>query len=291
MREAIGLIGVGLVGSAIAENLLDAGFSVVGFDIDDARLRWLEEAGGESASCAREVGERTERVFLALMTDDIVREVVEDSEGLTQASSLPTHIIDCSTVDPDETVALAGRLREKNISYLDAPISGSSDQIRKREGVFMVGGDRAAFEACRDLFSAVAEEYDHVGPSGAGSKTKLASNLILGLNRLVLAEGLVFAERLGLDLESFLPLLKKTPAYSGAIDSKGRKLLDGDYEPQARLAQHAKDLDIILERACRHSQSLPLTAVHKDLLEAAIRSGDGDLDNCAVIEQIRRMRD
>ncbi len=289
MREAIGLIGVGLVGSALAENLLGAGFSVVGFDIDGDRLRWLEEAGGEPASSAREVGERTGRVFLSLMTAEIVRQAVEGPQGLMRAKSPPSHVIDCSTADPEETIALAGRLREKNVSYLDAPVSGSSEQIRKREGVFMVGGDPAAFEACRDLFDAVARRSCYVGLSGDGSKTKLASNLILGLNRAALAEGMVFAERLGLDLKTFLPLLKKTPAYSRAMDAKGRKFLEEDYAPVARLVQHAKDLDIILDHAGRRGQPLPLASVHKDLLDAAIRAGDGDLDNCAVIKEIRRM--
>jgi 3-hydroxyisobutyrate dehydrogenase-like beta-hydroxyacid dehydrogenase len=184
---------------------------------------------------------------------------------------------------------MARKLKERDVFFLDAPISGSSQQIRRREGVVMVGGEREAYEACVDLLGAVAEKYFYVGPSGDGSKAKLASNLILGLNRLVLAEGLVFAEKLGLNLRSLLHLLKETPAYSCAMDVKGQKMVEGDFKPDSRISQHNKDLEIILGYAERSGQRLPLTRVHKDILEAAIQAGEGELDNCAIIEQLRRL--
>jgi 3-hydroxyisobutyrate dehydrogenase-like beta-hydroxyacid dehydrogenase len=152
----------------------------------------------------------------------------------------------------------------------------------------MVGGDKAAFEACSNILEALSEKVFYVGPSGHGSKAKLASNLILGLNRLVLAEGLVFAEKLGLDLAAFLELLKTTPAYSAAMDIKGEKMLKGDFTAQARIRQHHKDVSLILKYAEKTGQELPLSKVHLDVLEKAITAGDADLDNSAVIKEIRR---
>ena len=134
----------------------------------------------------------------------------------------------------------------------------------------------------------LSEKVFYVGPSGSGSKAKLASNLILGLNRLALAEGLVFAEKLGLELESFLELLKVSPAYSVAMDVKGRKMLDKDFVPQSKIRQHHKDVSIILKYAEKVGQQLPLSRVHLDVLEKAIEAGDGELDNAAVIGEIRR---
>ena len=119
----------------------------------------------------------------------------------------------------------------------------------------------------------------------------LASNLILGLNRLALAEGLVLAEKLGLDQERFLDLLKQTPAYSRAMDVKGQKMIDQDFAADSRIKQHLKDVRLILQHAEKHGQELPLTNVHLDVLEQALSAGDGDLDNAAVINQIRRMAD
>ena len=124
-----------------------------------------------------------------------------------------------------------------------------------------MGGERSAYEACLDLIRAIADRHYHLGAPGAGSRAKLASNLILGLNRLVLAEGLVFAERLGLDLPGFLAMVKTTPAYSCAMDVKGEKMLRGDFTPQSKAAQHHKDLRIILESAAKAGQELPLAAL------------------------------
>jgi 3-hydroxyisobutyrate dehydrogenase-like beta-hydroxyacid dehydrogenase len=152
----------------------------------------------------------------------------------------------------------------------------------------MVGGDKEVFEKCTDIFDALAEKVFYLGPSGSGSKAKLASNLILGLNRLALAEGLVFAEKLGLDLEVFLKLLKATPAYSAIMDTKGEKMLKGDFSAQARVRQHHKDVSLILKYAERAGQELPLSKVHLDVLEKAIENGDADLDNAAVIREIKR---
>jgi len=173
---------------------------------------------------------------------------------------------------------------------LDAPFSGSSQQLRDRDIVFMVGGDKAAFDKCMDIFRAASEKIFYLGPSGSGSRAKLASNLVLGLNRLTLAEGLVFASKLGLEPKLFLELLKVTPAYSAAMDIKGKKMLKGDFTPQARLRQHYKDVSIILKYAEKTGQELPLSRVHLDVLQRAIEAGDGDLDNSAVIREIERRK-
>ena len=128
----------------------------------------------------------------------------------------------------------------------------------------------------------------YVGPSGCGSKAKLATNLVLGLNRLVLAEGMVFAEKLGLPLDTFLRLLKVSPAYSAAVDVKGEKMLKNDFEPVSRIRQHHKDVSLMLKHANRHNQRLPLSDAHLKILERAIAAGDGELDTSAVIKEIRR---
>jgi 3-hydroxyisobutyrate dehydrogenase-like beta-hydroxyacid dehydrogenase len=143
---------------------------------------------------------------------------------------------------------------------------------------------------CADILQSLGKETFYLGNSGNGSRAKLASNLILGLNRLALAEGLVFANKLGLDPKVFLELLKVTPAYSAAMDVKGKKMLDGDFTPQARLSQHHKDVSIMLKYSKKLGQELPLSKVHLDVLKKAIEAGDGDLDNSAVIRDIERRK-
>ena len=172
------------------------------------------------------------------------------------------------------------------MNLLDATLSGSSEQIRRRKAVFMVGGEASAFKSCADLFDACAERSFYLGPSGSGSKAKLANNLILGLNRLVLAEGLEFGRALGLDAAAFLDLCKASPAYSCAMDVKGEKMVKGDFRPQSRIRQHLKDLEIMLEYADKSGATLTLGEVHLKLLEKAVASGDGDLDTSAVIRHL-----
>jgi len=294
MTAKIGLVGLGLVGTAMAERLLAEQFEVVGFDIDSTKCEHLEQLGGKAFSNPAQVAEQADRVVLSLPDTEVVVQVVEGLGGILKAKSTggsrtaPTYIIDTTTGDPEETAALAQRLAKQGIYFLDAPFSGSSRQLMDRDVVFMVAGDMAAFEKCMDIFRVAAKKIFYLGPSGNGSRAKLASNLILGLNRLALAEGLVFASKLGLDAQGFLELLKVTPAYSAAMDVKGKKMLDGDFTAQARLRQHHKDVSIILKYAEKAGQELPLSRVHLDVLKKAIAAGDGDLDNSAVIREIER---
>jgi len=287
--KTVGLVGIGLVGTAIAENLLANGFVVIGFARREVKRRELERLGGRVAESLGEVARAANRVILSLTDSDAVEEVVLGPGGLLEAGVGLRVIIDTTTGEPERTETLARQLSDRDIQLLDAPISGSSEQIRRRHGVILVGGERTAYESCLDLFQILSQKHYYLGSPGAGSRAKLASNLILGLNRLVLAEGLVFAERLGLDLETFLAMARTTPAYSAAMDVKGKKMLQGDFTPQSRITQHHKDLRIMLEYAGRLGQELPLARLHKKILEQCITAGEGDLDTSAVIREIRRM--
>jgi 3-hydroxyisobutyrate dehydrogenase-like beta-hydroxyacid dehydrogenase len=290
MRETVGLVGIGLVGTALAENLLAGGFDVIGYARSEASREKLVRLGGRAAGRAGEVAEAAARVILSLPDSDAVEQVVAADDGLLAARGRLRLILDTTTGDPARTEALAARCAARGIQFVDAPISGSSEQIRRRQGVVLVGGEPAACDACLDLVRAMADRHYHLGGPGAGARAKLASNLILGLNRLVLAEGLVFAERLGLDLPAFLAMLKTTPAYSCAMDVKGEKMLQGDFAPQSKAAQHHKDLRIILECAAKAGQALPLASLHRGILEQAMAAGEGDLDTSVVLRVLRRMR-
>jgi 3-hydroxyisobutyrate dehydrogenase-like beta-hydroxyacid dehydrogenase len=290
VTSKIGLVGLGLVGTAMIERLLTERYNVIGFDIEPAKCEHLKQLGGKVVGNPAKVAEKTDRVILSLTDTEVVLKVVEGYDGILQAKSPPKYIIDTTTGDPDETEALAQRLAKKDIYFLDAPFSGSSRQVRDKEITFMVGGDKTAYEKCMDIFQTLGTNVFYLGDSGNGSRAKLASNLILGLNRLALAEGLVFASRLGLDPKAFLELLKVTPAYSAAMDVKGKKMLDGDFTAEGRLRQHHKDVSIILKYSEKLEQELPLSKVHLDVLKKAIEAGDGDLDNSAVIREIERRK-
>jgi 3-hydroxyisobutyrate dehydrogenase-like beta-hydroxyacid dehydrogenase len=286
MTGAVGLVGVGLVGIELARHLVRRGYRVTGCDVDPARLALLEAAGGEAAASPAAVAVAASRVVLALLDTDVTRRVVEGADGLMAAARPPRYIVDTSTGDPDAVVALGARVAARGTRLVDATISGSSGQIAARSAVVMVGGEPADCEACADLFAAFGDRVFRLGGPGAGMKAKLASNVILGLNRLVLAEGLAFARALGLDLDAFLAMARVSPAYSVAMDVKGERMIAGRYgEPDSRVRQHLKDVDIIVKYAHAAGQPLPVSEVHRGLLAEAVAAGDGDLDNAAILRR------
>ncbi len=271
------MIGLGLMGTAMTERLLDAGYAVHVWN------RTREKAGPLIARGARWADRPPavcDRVIVSLYTTDTVEEVLGEMNGSLRPGQI---LIDTTTGEPAQTARLGTRLKEQGVFYLDAPISGSSEQTRRGEATAIVGGPRATYDACEDLFRCLVQKAFYVGPWGSGARMKLVSNLVLGLNRAALAEGLVFAEAIGVSPKRALEVLMGTMAYSRIMDTKGRKMLDGDFAVQARLSQHLKDIRLILDAAAQGGQLLPLTDAHRQLLEAAERAGYGDLDNSAVI--------
>jgi 3-hydroxyisobutyrate dehydrogenase-like beta-hydroxyacid dehydrogenase len=173
---------------------------------------------------------------------------------------------------------------------LETPVSGASGQVSRGEGVGLIGGDAEIVRAAEPVLRALFASYFHIGKIGDGGRAKLAVNLILGLNRLALAEGLVFAERLGLDPEAFLKVARSSAAYSQVMDVKGSKMVRNEFAAEGRVAQHLKDVHLMLEQAERLKQRLPLLEIHAEVLEACIGQGEGDFDNSAVIREIRRRK-
>jgi 3-hydroxyisobutyrate dehydrogenase-like beta-hydroxyacid dehydrogenase len=282
LDRRVGVIGLGLMGTALAERLLEHGYQVCVWNRTAAKGEPLLARGATwsdnpFASCRRAI--------VSLYSSDVVREVIERLGGGLSGGQI---VIDTTTGEPADAETLADRLAQQGVAYLDAPISGSSQQTRRGEATVMVGGDRSAFDDCADLWPVLGRNVFHLGPCGAASRMKLVTNLVLGLNRAALAEGLAFAEAIGVSPAAALEVLQGSAAYSRTMETKGRKMIDGDFTPQARLSQHLKDVRLMLQAAAAAGLSLPLTRTHAELLDAAVRAGFGDSDNSAVINVFRR---
>lgn len=279
--RSIGMIGLGLMGTAMTERFLEHGYAVRVWNRSREKADPLVPLGAvwsdnPLAEC--------DRVIISLYTTDVVEAVLAQLKSGLRPGQI---LIDTTTGEPDQSAALGERLVALGVRYLDAPISGSSQQTRRGEATVLVGGDGETFQACADLWAVMGQRVFPVGPCGSAAKMKLVSNLVLGLNRAALAEGLVYAESIGVDPAAALEVLQGSMAYSKVMDVKGRKMLDRDYSVQARLSQHLKDVRLILESAERQGLELPLSAVHRMLLEKAETLGFGTQDNCAVIEAWR----
>jgi 3-hydroxyisobutyrate dehydrogenase-like beta-hydroxyacid dehydrogenase len=288
--DAVGIVGIGLIGSAITRRLVGAGLPVAGYDVDAGKCTSLAALGGRPAGSLAELGETCGRFVLAVFDTQQVEDVLEGPGGLLEAvrSRQRPLFVSVSTCDPERIRALGERVRSRGAALLECPLSGSSEQVARGDGVGLLAGDEARIAEVDDVLAAICKRRVFLGPLGNGNKAKLSVNLILGLNRAALAEGLVLADRLGLPLETFLEVARGSAAYSQVMDQKGRKMLARDFTPHGKVAQSHKDFSLILAVAHAAGQDLPLAAVYLALIRGCIDHGEADWDNAAIIEEIRR---
>jgi 3-hydroxyisobutyrate dehydrogenase-like beta-hydroxyacid dehydrogenase len=268
--DKIGIIGVGLLGSAIAARLSAAGYTVLGYDIvPDRRL---------GASSSQQVADECRTIILCLPTSDVVAQVLGEIK-LTRG----TVIIDATTGEPNAMAAMGAKLAREGIDYLDATVLGSSRVVRNGAATVMAGGRRRVFDAAAPLFRTFSSRAFYLGPYGAGARMKLVVNLALGLNRAVLAEALSYAQACEVSPTDALEVLKAGAAYSRVMDDKGEKMLHHDFSVEAKLSQHLKDVRLILDSAAAKHAKVPLSQVHRQLLESLEKAGYGEMDNSAII--------
>jgi 3-hydroxyisobutyrate dehydrogenase-like beta-hydroxyacid dehydrogenase len=286
----IGLIGVGLMGQVFARRLMDGGFGVLGFDVDSAKNKQLEAMGGRAAASIAEVARTCDTIIVVVFNTDQVEEVVERTILQSVGEGSNKLVICASTCDPDHLSEIATRVSQRGIRFLEAPVSGTSAEVRQGKGVGLIGGDPALAREAKPVIDALYPRAYHIGQYGDGSRAKLTINLILGINRTALAEGLVFAERLGLDTATLLDVIKESAAYSRVMEGKGPKMVKGDYSPEGMIQISLKDAGLMREQAQKAGQTLPLLDTYRDILQACADRGQAKLDNSSVIEEIRLRR-
>jgi 3-hydroxyisobutyrate dehydrogenase-like beta-hydroxyacid dehydrogenase len=282
--ECVGVIGLGLLGSAIARRLAAAGYAVLGTDLQPERTAALDDAG-VSAATVEEIA-ACALVVLAVFTSEEAGAVAE--RLYAAAANSPGVLVCVTTCGPAAAQALAARAGAAGWAFVEAPLSGTSAQVLAGEGVGLVAGAPQALARANAVLDAICPRRFTLARPGDAARAKLAVNLILGLNRAALAEGLVFAERMGLDGAAFLAIARGSAAASQVMDTKGAKMLAGDYAAQGRAEQALKDARLIEGEARRIGQPLPLLAVHAAMLEACVARGEGALDSSVVVEEWRR---
>jgi 3-hydroxyisobutyrate dehydrogenase-like beta-hydroxyacid dehydrogenase len=283
-KKRIGFIGLGLMGSGMARNLVAAGFPLVGYDVDESKVEAMVRLGGKRAESPEQIPREVDLIILSLPNSHVVNEVVEKSLKLFETGRKGLVLIDTTTADPILSKELALRLRKKGIEMLDATLSGTSKMCADREITIMVGGSEEIYGECKDVWGALGKETFFMGENGSGALTKLIVNLVLGLNRMVLAEGLALTKRLGMDQYRLLEVLKGSAAYSKAMDMKGSKMIEKDFlPPEGKLAFHLKDVQLMLDLGKRHHFPLLLSSLHAQALASEVAKGRGEWDNADII--------
>jgi 3-hydroxyisobutyrate dehydrogenase-like beta-hydroxyacid dehydrogenase len=282
----VGIIGLGLMGTALSQRLIDARIPVIGFDIEAIGCEKLKAIGGTIATSVRDLAGRSRTILVAVTSGEQVEALFGDLE---RGAAAARPIVICTTTcAPEEIARLARRAASAGIALVETPISGTSAELHAGTATALVAGEAIAIDSASALLAILCPRSVRVGIIGDASRTKLAINLILQNNRAALAEGIAFAERLGLDGTAFLAAARESAAYSRVMETKGHKMLTRDYRPQSHISQTLKDAELILDEAGRRGLRLPMTATQADLLRAAIALEGPDSDSAAVIEAVRR---
>jgi L-threonate 2-dehydrogenase len=280
----VGILGLGLIGTAFSERLIGANIPMIGFDIDPARCEKFRESRGTVATSAREVVGQCRAIIIAVYSGEQAEALFSDIE-----SSPARPVLICTTTcAPDEIIRLATRAANAGMPFVEAPISGTSAEVRDGTATALVAGQTGVIDAAGWLLDILCPHHLRIGKVGDASRAKLAINLILQNNRAALAEGIVLAERMGLDGPTFLATARQSAAYSRVMDTKGEKMLSRDFRPQSHLSQTLRDAELILKEAARQGLRLPVTTAQADLLREAIAILGPDSDSAAIIEAIRQ---
>lgn len=281
----VACIGLGLLGSRLAERVADAGHDVCGFDVLSVR----DVPGVRSAGSVADAVADAEIVLLSLPTSRDGIEVTLGPDGVCEHAGGGTLVVDTTTADPADSVHMAARLSPSGIRFIDATVSGNPPMAQRRELTVMAGGSEADVERAGPVLDSFARVVYRVGPVGSGARMKLIINHALGIHRTALAETLVTAEQAGLDLGLVLQILRESAAASKAMDLWGERMVQGDHEtPTSLLRQTLKDARLIVAQADALGVSSDLAKAVLMILEEGIATGLAEADNSAVMEVLRR---
>jgi 3-hydroxyisobutyrate dehydrogenase-like beta-hydroxyacid dehydrogenase len=290
MTKKIAVIGVGLMGSSLARHLLSAGYPVTVHDLDPAKVDGLVKLGAKKAVAAERIAAEADVIMLSLPNSYIVNDVLTNSLKLLETGRTGLIVVDASTPDPDMSVAMAARLRERGIEMLDGTISGTSEMFAEKNAIFMVGGSERAYLECEQIFLAASKGAFYMGANGTGANTKLVVNLVLSLNRMALAEGLTLAAKAGLDQAQALRVLKQSAASSSAMDQKGDRMVNRNFlKPASTLATSYKDARLILALGAKLDCPLPLMSLYVQAMASEVSKGKTSLDPATIIDFYREL--
>lgn len=283
MSNKIGFIGLGIMGKPMSKNLLKAGYELVVYDIVRAAVDDVVAAGAEAAGSPREVAEKCDKFITMLPNSPHVKEVVLGSNGLIEGARPGSILIDMSSIDPMVSREVAGKLAEKGIRMLDAPVSGGEPKAIDGTLSIMVGGKQEDFDECYNILKVMGASVVRTGEIGAGNVTKLANQIIVALNIAAMSEALVLATKAGVDPDLVYQAIRGGLAGSTVLDAKAPMVMDGNFKPGFRINLHIKDLANALAAGHSVGVPLPLTAGVMEILQALKVDGLGDADHGAII--------
>ncbi len=284
MTDKVGFVGLGNMGGPMARNLLRAGIELVVHDLDPRKVQSLAEAGAEVAASPLAMAKETTRSICMVETTEQAEGVILGEQGFVRTAR-PGHIVICmSTVDPFKIRELAATLAARHIRLLDAPVSGGTKGAAEGTLSVLVGGDKDAFAACGDLFDAMGANVFHAGGPGNGLALKLINNMLLHVNTVAVAEGLVMAAKAGLDVRQVFDMVTVSSGNSWAFQARGSRMIARDFRPSGTIDISYKDQE--LETAFAKQLGVPvlLANVTQQVYQMARAAGFNKEEGAAVVK-------
>ncbi|MDA8203413.1 MAG: NAD(P)-dependent oxidoreductase [Chloroflexi bacterium] len=287
--DRVGFAGLGTMGAAMAANLLRAGYPLHVWNRTPGKAGPLVDLGAVEAASPREMSAEADIVVICVSDTPDVEAVLFGPDGLAHGAREGTLVIDCSTISPSATREFAGRLRERGVAMIDAPVSGGSEGAIHGTLTIMVGGEKDDVTRGHAVLAAMGRTVTHMGPVGAGQATKAVNQVIISGTYLAVAEGLVLAMKAGLDPDAVVSALSGGAAQSWVLTNRSGRMVENRYPLGFKVSLHRKDLAIALDLARQAGVSLPVTGLAAQLENGLVANGHGDDDMSALARSIREL--
>jgi 3-hydroxyisobutyrate dehydrogenase/glyoxylate/succinic semialdehyde reductase len=286
MNKTVGIVGLGIMGSAIARNLVDRGWRVIGFDIDAVRRAELARANVTIADSVDQVARDAPVIMTSLPSPAAVKEVARSIADSGQSARI---VVELSTLAIADKLRFESILKEAGHIALDCPLSGTGAQARNRDLVVYASGDRDAIVRCAELFSDFAKQSADLGKYGNGSRMKFVANHLVAIHNVATAEAMILAERAGLDPKMVVEMVGPGAGGSRMFQMRAPMMVEGVYEPATmKVSTWKKDMAIIADFAEEIGCATPMFTLTQPVYTEAMTMGLGDQDTAAVFEVLKK---
>jgi 3-hydroxyisobutyrate dehydrogenase-like beta-hydroxyacid dehydrogenase len=282
VRATVGIVGLGLLGHAVASRLRAAGHPVIGHDVLAEKTGALAALGGAVAESAAAVAAKADPICTLLPSLASVEAAILGPDGALAGARAGQTLVQMSTISPALTERLAREAEARGVAFLDCPVSGTSAMVARGDGMLFVGGAPAVFERWRSLLETILPRAVHVGRAGQAMVVKLAANLLVGLHTAAAAEALTLVRQAGLDPGAVLDVLTASAGTSRMLELRGPMIVRQEFPAQMKLTLFMKDLSLILAAGADAGAPMPLTEAARTLFAAAEAAGHGAEDLAVV---------
>ncbi len=286
----VGIIGTGLLGSAIAKRLASSGHKILVHNRTRQKAESLKNFGIEVLDSPKEVANKCELVITILKDASVIEQMAFGDNGIIHGKHDGLIVADMSTISPTSSRSISKKFSDEGISMIDTPVMGGPSLAEKGQMIVMVGGKKEIYEKCKKVFDLIGEKTFLLGENGSGHAMKLTMNSQIAILALALSEGIILAKKSGLDPMTFLEVLNSTYFKTGMSVNKGPKMVNGNFEPSFFLKMMQKDLDEISHTAKEFGANMPMSKLANEIYQKAIKEGLGDIDYTGILSYLEKSR-